>query len=86
MKVIVISWRDPGANLQQEQFEQEKFRVHTEPGWLKLYSKEQGQVVRLIPVEHVRLVEFGEVQEKPRIIKPTEVEVPFPDALVKAGN
>ena len=70
MKVIIVHWRSPVGNLEQEQFEAEKVKVATDPGWLKLYSKEEGAVIRLLPSDKVCLVEFGEVKEKSGIVVP----------------
>ena len=54
----------------QEQFDTEKFKVKTDASWLKLISEEFGHIVRLIPASQVRLVEFGETKDKPRILTP----------------
>lgn len=70
MKVIMLSWRNPVCDLMQEQFDADKFKVFTEPGWLKLKSEETGHIVRLIPSDKICLVEFGEVKDKPRILTP----------------
>ena len=75
MRVILVSWRNPVGDLMQEQFDSSKFKVFTEPGWLKLKSEETGHIVRLIPSTHVRLVEFGETKEKPRILTPQDAEL-----------
>jgi len=45
-------------------------KVATDPGWLKLYSKEEGAVIRLLPSDKVCLVEFGEVKDKPILVTP----------------
>lgn len=73
MKVIQLVWRDPEENLRVEQFDQEKFKLFTEPGWLKLHSKEEGQIVRLIPSARVRIVQYGEMRDESRIVKPSLV-------------
>jgi hypothetical protein len=83
MKVIVVHWRNPVGDLQQDQFEADKVKVATDPGWLKLYSKEEGAVMRLLPSDKVCLVEFGEVKEKPRILTPADR---LPDQLLREGN
>jgi hypothetical protein len=70
MKVIIVHWRSPVGDLQTEQFEAEKVKVATDPGWLKLYSKEEGAVIRLLPADKVCLVEFGEVKDKPILVTP----------------
>jgi hypothetical protein len=70
VKVVILHWRSPVGDLTTEQFDTEKYKVHTEPGWLKLQSKELGQIIRLIPSDKVCLVEYGEVKDKPRILTP----------------
>ncbi len=70
MKIFLIIWRDPNGNLTEEKFDAEKFKIHTEPGWLKLHSKEHGQIVRLLPSERVSIVQFGEEPEESKIVVP----------------
>ena len=72
MKVINLIWRDPNGNLVSEQLEQDKFKVRTEPGWLKL-DGDDGPV-RYIPADKVCLVQFAEVEDKkPLIMRPNLV-------------
>lgn len=73
MKLLVIAWRDPAGNLREEQFEEDKFKIHTDGPWLKLFSKEKSQMVRLIPSDKVCLVQFVDQEEQPRIIRPEVV-------------
>ena len=73
MKIFVLTWRDPNGNLNSEEFDAEQFKVHTEPGWLKLHSKEHGAIVRLIPSDKVCLVQYGQKREPSPILKPTDV-------------
>lgn len=68
---IIISWRDPIGNMRDEQFDAEKFKVHTEAGWLKLTSNEAGGIIRIIPSTRVGIVQFIEEPEESKVLKPT---------------
>lgn len=73
-KIVVLSWRDPNGSLQIEEFDAEEFKVHTEPGCLKLHSKSHGAVVRILPWQRIELVQFGEKKEESSILSPHAVE------------
>lgn len=81
MKIIELIWRDPAGNIMSEKLEQDKFSVITEPGWLVLKGEpapgeQRGPTIRIIPSEKVCLVQFAEVADKPRIVRPDEVLQP----------
>ncbi len=69
-KIVVLSWRDPNGSLQIEEFDAEEFKVHTEPGCLKLHSKAHGGIARILPWQRVELVQFGEKKEESQIVVP----------------
>lgn len=70
--MIVVSWRTPIGDLQNESFEASKVVVKTDGPWLKILSKEPDEIVRIMPVQQVSLVQFveGELPDKPRILRP----------------
>ncbi len=76
MKIIELIWRDPAGNIMSEKLDAEKFQVEAERGWLRLFdtsSVGKPLLVRLIPSEKVCLVQFAEVEDKPRILRPNLV-------------
>ena len=73
MKILGLYWRDPHGNLVTEKMkESDGFKVHTEPGWLKLNGKDGA--IRYIPSHLVALVEFIEQSDEPRILRPDQIE------------
>ena len=72
MKVIELIWRDPAGSIVSEKLEASKFEVKTSHGWMEL--RQDNALVRLIPSEKVCLVQFAEVEDKPRILRPNLVE------------
>jgi hypothetical protein len=71
VKVINLIWRDPSGNTVKETIPADKFKIHTDSVWLKLNKVEDGGgIVRILPVQKVELVEFGEVEEKSNLIVP----------------
>ena len=72
MKIIELIWRDPSGSIVSEKLEHEKFEVKTSHGWMEL--RQDNALVRLIPSEKVCLVQFAEVEDKPRILRPSLVD------------
>lgn len=71
MKLIIIVYRDPNNNLSEERLDASKFKIHTDPGWLKIIG-ENGPI-RLLPSDKVCLVQYAEEKSEPRIVRPTDV-------------
>jgi hypothetical protein len=71
VKVIEVIWRDPSGSIVSEKLEDAKFEVKTSHGWMEL--RQDNALVRLIPSEKVCLVQFVEVEDKPRILRPNLV-------------
>lgn len=61
-------------NIREDQFDPDKVKVRTEPGWLKLIGPDGP--LRLIPSDKICLVQYAEVEEESRILKPTAVPQP----------
>ena len=72
MKIIELIWRDPSGSIVSEKLEAAKFETKVSYGWLEL--RQDNALVRLIPSEKVCLVQYTEVEEKPRILRPNLVE------------
>jgi hypothetical protein len=72
LKIIEVIWRDPSGSIVSEKLEEAKFEVLTSNGWMEL--RKGGELVRLIPSEKVCLVQFQEIEEKPRILRPSLVD------------
>ncbi len=62
MKVIVLIWRGPDGSVVRENLDASKYKIHTDPGWLKLHSEEAGKIIRILPVGKVEAVEFRELE------------------------
>lgn len=77
MNIFVLVWRDPAGDTRTEEFDAAEFKVHTEPGWLKLHSKERGSVVRILPSDKVSIVQFGEKKEPSPIVAPNDITEPI---------
>lgn len=74
MKLIVVVFRDPNGNLQEQRLDSNKFKIHTEPGWLKIIGPEGP--VSLIPSDKISLVQFVEEESKPKILRPEILQPP----------
>ena len=75
MKLISLTWRDPGDSLVTENFEADKVKVHTEQGWLKLNGPDG--LLRIFPADKICLVQFVEKEEPARILRPSAVPAEF---------
>ena len=73
MKVIVFVWRDPNGNLQNDQLETGDWSIKTDGPWCKVIHKTNG-IRRIVPAHHICLIDFGESEEKPNIIRPKVFE------------
>jgi hypothetical protein len=79
LNIINIVWRDPSGNLVNEQLDRAKFKIRTEPGWLKIDGNDGP--VRFIPADKVCLAQFAEVADEPRILRPDAISSGGPKAV-----
>lgn len=68
-QIIQIVWTPPDT---VENFPSDEYKVKTEDGMVKLISEKHG-IVRIFPATGVRLIQFITPEEKPTIIKPSDI-------------
>jgi hypothetical protein len=74
---ILLVWRDPNDNLQSERLDGKRYGLRLDPGWLKIWDTKDSEIVRIMPSEIVRLVEYVPPQEVPsNIVRPGPLAIP----------